>query len=303
MRRALQVALEQGEGRIAAVQYNNLAVLLWQYEGPQGALAACREGVDFCERRGITEWALDIAGMSPSFLGELGHTEQALAEAEPIAERLQAAGDTFFIEPRSLQLRLLAQRGAHEQAPAADELLAKARESGEPQDRAMAFAAGTRFLLAQGRAREARALLVELEHAPGTRADPYYASLLPELLRSALALGDADLAVRLVDGVEPRTPLVAHALMACRAQLADAAGEHPEAARLYAEAAERWREFGNVPERAYALLGQGRCLAALGRRGAEAPLREARELFASIGYEPALAETKALLGPTEAAAL
>ena len=82
-----------------------------------------------------------------------------------------------------------------------------------------------------------------------------------------------ELADRLVDGVEPRTPLAEHALCACRAQLAEAAGDHAEAAALYAEAAERWREFGNVPERAYALLGQGRCLAALGQpeaRGAAA---------------------------------
>ena len=105
------------------------------------------------------------------------------------------------------------------------------------------------------------------------------------------------------DGVEPRTPLAEHALCACRAQLAEAAGEHAEAAALYAEAAERWREFGNVPERAYALLGQGRCLRALGEPEAEEPLREARELFASMGYKPALAETEALLGESEAAAV
>lgn len=34
----------------------------------------------------------------------------------------------------------------------------------------------------------------------------------------------------------------------------------------------------------------------------EEPLREARELFASISYKPALAETEALLGESEAAA-
>ena len=78
--------------------------------------------------------------------------------------------------------------------------------------------------------------------------------------------------------------------------------KHAEAAALYAEAAERWREFGNVPERAYALLGQGRCLAALGQPEAQEPLREARELFASMGYRPALAETDALLEQTTAAA-
>ena len=64
---------------------------------------------------------------------------------------------------------------------------------------------------------------------------------------------------------------------------------------LYAEAAERWLDFGNVPERAYALLGQGRCLTALGQPEAREPLREARELFASMGYQPALAETETLL--------
>jgi hypothetical protein len=33
------------------------------------------------------------------------------------------------------------------------------------------------------------------------------------------------------------------------------------------------------------------------------PLRETRELFASMGYKPALAETEALLGESEAAAV
>jgi hypothetical protein len=58
-----------------------------------------------------------------------------------------------------------------------------------------------------------------------------------------------------------------------------------------------------MPERAYALLGRGRCLAALGDPEAGAPLREARKLFASMGYKPALAETEALLGESEAAAV
>jgi hypothetical protein len=84
--------------------------------------------------------------------------------------------------------------------------------------------------------------------------------------------------------------------------VAEDAGEHAEAAALYAEAAERWKEFGNVPERAYALLGYGRCLLALGTPDAEKPLREAQELFASMGYQPALAETEALLGEGEGAA-
>ncbi len=71
---------------------------------------------------------------------------------------------------------------------------------------------------------------------------------------------------------------------------------------LFQEAAERWEQFGHVPERAYALLGQGRCLKALGDPAANRPLTEARELFASMGYKPALAETEALLQQTQTAA-
>jgi hypothetical protein len=94
-----------------------------------------------------------------------------------------------------------------------------------------------------------------------------------------------------------------HALAAARAQLAEAAEQHLDAAALYADAAERWHEFGNVPERAYALLGQGRCLSVAGDAGAEPHLHEARELFASMGFAPAVAEVDRYLGSAEAAAL
>ncbi len=122
-------------------------------------------------------------------------------------------------------------------------------------------------------------------------------------MRTALSLGQPELANRLADGVEPRTPLAEHALCAARAQLAEAAEQHVEAAAQYAEAAERWQAFGNVPERAYALLGQGRCLSTDGNTSAASLLLEARELFASMGFAPAVAEIDAYLGPAEAAAL
>ena len=149
------------------------------------------------------------------------------------------------------------------------------------------------MLLARGRHDEAHALLLELERTSGVRGDANVATNLPELTRCALAVGAAALALRLVDAVEPLTPIHEHALCAARAHLTEAAGEPAQAAALFAEAAERWRNFGHVPERAYALLGQD----------AEEPLREARELFTSIGYKPALAKTEALLGESEAAAV
>jgi hypothetical protein len=162
------------------------------------------------------------------------------------------------------------------------------------------LAAAAAARLAAGAPEQARALLGELEQTSGAREVTYYSRQLAAMLRTALAAGDPELAERLAEGLEPLFPLREHALCAARAQLAEAAGDHAEATALYAEAAERWREFGNVPERAHALLGKGRCLLVLGRRGAEERLQEAQDLFGAMGYKPALAETEALLEQTAA---
>jgi hypothetical protein len=116
----------------------------------------------------------------------------------------------------------------------------------------VAFTAAAEVLLARGRPKQARARLAELEQTTNIRAEPYYAALLPELVRTAHTLGDPELAARLVAGVEPRTPLGQQALCQCRAQLVEATGDHAEAAALYARAAEASEASGNVPERALA---------------------------------------------------
>src|SRR5205085_903911 len=186
--------------------------------------------------------------------------------------------------------------------PAPDDLVRRAREAGEPQQIALACAAAARLRLSQ-KPQEAHALLADLDQMAGMRADPYYAAHIPGCVRTALALEQTELAARLVEGVQPVTPLAEHALAACHAQLAEAAGNHHDAASLYGDAAERWQKFGNVPERAYALLGEGRCLHTLGDRAALQPLLQARDFFASMGYKPALAETEALLNRGQEAAI
>jgi class 3 adenylate cyclase/tetratricopeptide (TPR) repeat protein len=301
VRQALQLALEQGQGRETAVIYGNLAWVVWFYQGPQAALDAFGEGIAFCERRGITETTLHMRGESLSLLAELGQTEQAIAEAGPLADRLQTAGDIDHVSTRALQLRLLAERGTPQQAPAPDELVAAAREIGLPGFIALAFAAAAQLLLAGRQPEQAQMLLHELDRLTAVRTDLVWQ--LPCLLRVALALDDPTVAERLATGIKPVTPLHEHVLASAHAQLAEAAGDHAAAAELYQEAAERWRQFGNVPECAYALLGHGRCLTTLGKPDAEAPLREARDLFTTLAYQPALAETQALLGESEAAAV
>jgi len=300
VRRALELALEQGNARETAVIYGNLGEPLWNYEGPEAALELAMEAIAFCERRGITEVALQNRSGLPSCLAELGRTEQALADAGPIADRLQAASDMSWLGPRALQLQLLAERGVPEQAPSPDALLAAARETGIPAFTAIAFAAAAQLLLAQRQPEQARALLKEIDQLVTVRSQLAWS--LPGLLRTALALDDRPLAQRLTTGIEAGMPLREHALASAQAQLAEAAGQHQHAAALYADAAHRWLEFGSKPECAYALLGHGRCLTALTDPAAEPPLTQARDLFKSMGYKPALAETEALLHQRELAA-
>jgi len=167
---------------------------------------------------------------------------------------------------------------------------------------ALTVAAAASLLHGQAQPEQARLLLHELDQIPASRTDAVYAIVLPSLVRSALALGDPNLATSLTKGVPPLTPLHQHALTSSQAQLAEATGDHAEAASLYSDAAHRWHQFGNQPEHAHALLGQGRTLTTLANPDAEPPLRQAHELFKSMGYKPALAETDTLLAQTTAAA-
>jgi tetratricopeptide (TPR) repeat protein len=233
----------------------------------------------------------------PELLSDLGRTEEALAEADLVAEPLEASGDIAWIDLRVLRVGLLCERGTPDQAGEVDELVDAARETGLPAFIAMALAAAARLLLAQGRPKQADTLVRELDELGAVPAWQ-----LRSLVEIALALDDAALAERFVGYVEPTEPAFRHALTSARAQLKEAGGDHAAAAGLYEEAARAWEEFDTVPARAYALLGQGRCLQALGDLRAEQPLAEARELFASMGYQPALAEAEALLQQAQAAA-
>jgi class 3 adenylate cyclase/tetratricopeptide (TPR) repeat protein len=302
LRRAIGLSLEREQSRDVAVFHNNLAGSLWLYEGPAAALEVARDGVAFADRRGITAASRHMAAESLLYLVASGCPEDALAEAARLRPELEESGVVALYYVLSVQLLLHAERDDPGLGPPdAERLSAAVQETTELQLIAVGLPAAARMLLARGRGADAARLLAELEQTPGIRRDTNYAAGLPALVRCALAAGDADLAARLAEGVESITPLHAHALLAASAQLAEARGAHADAAERYAEVAEEWRAFGDVPERAYALLGRGRCLHALGDAGAADPLRDARALFASLGYGRALAEADPLLGDAEAA--
>jgi class 3 adenylate cyclase/tetratricopeptide (TPR) repeat protein len=296
MRAGLALAVDRGEGRDAAVLYNNLAGALHPVEGPANALAMYRQGVEFAERRGITELAIWMKASSFYQLIEVGAWDQVLAEAPGMSEQAEAAGDTLNLEQlRSPWVRVLAGRGEVERArPMADWLVPAARAAGIEQV-VVDFPVAATIYLAQGERERALRLLAEVDAWPNVRECSLYPVCLPEMVRAAVAGGDPALGERLMDGLAQAFAYHQHALCAGRAVLAEARGRLADAAAGYAESAERWRRFGVVPERAHALLGQGRCLLALDRPGAREPLGEARNLFARLGARPGIAEADALL--------
>jgi class 3 adenylate cyclase len=304
MERALAVMVEHGAGQAAATVQNNLAIASYPLQGPAASLAAFERGIAFCEQRGLVEHVWWMEGDCPGLLVELGRPDEALERAARLAAAAVARGAThLLIWLRALELATHVARGEVGAGPdEADWLVKTVRAAGQAAVMVEALASAAFARLASGQEEQARELLAELEQTPGARETPYYARRLASMLRTALAAGHPELARRLVDGLEPVFPLREHALCAARAMLAEHSGNHAGAAELYAEAAARWQEFGNIPERAYALLGQGRCLIALGDLAAEKPLHQAAELFSSMNYRPALAETDALLEQATAAA-
>src|SRR6266540_2869741 len=299
MRRALALALEQGLGREAALLYNNLGVVLWPLEGPAAALATWQEGSAFADRRGIGEFSLMIACSSLPVRFELGDWELVADDARQLAARAEASrAQAPLLEARATQARILAYQGRLEQAAElADSDLAVAREYGRHEGLFIGLGLAALIEVERRGGRErAAALLRELVDLSFSPNDAYYVAAVPELVRTALAARQPAIAERMLEGVEPITPRHEYALQTARALLAEAGGELEQAASLYAQAAEQWQHLGVLPELAQALLGEGRCLLALGSSDAATRLESAHELLRALGARPLNAEADELLG-------
>jgi hypothetical protein len=150
--------------------------------------------------------------------------------------------------------------------------------------------------MAMDQRREALALLGDWVSMPRTHGEPAYVQFIPGAVRTALLCGNCELAQGVAASFETRLPFESHVQTVVRAYLAEAHGEHAAAAAGFADAAARWRASGIPYEEAQALLGRGRCLAALGKaEEAREPLSAAREICARLGAKPALEETDRLL--------
>ncbi len=296
MREAIRLATQAGQGREVALLHNNLGINLWGFEGTQAALAELHAGIAYAASRGLTEIADATTASMLSPLFDAGQLDDALALANTLAEDIHD-DQISLSEVRSIQARVHTLRG--QPALAADYLdwlVTTSREAGAAETLVFGLGAAAITQTALGNTANAAALVTELASAPGTRDNPYYAALLPSLVRTAITLGHPTIAQQLTTDYRPHTPYARHALVTATAVLAEAEGDMQASADGYSDAAARWEQFGVIPEHAHALQDHGRCLINLGRLNEAVPiLQHARELFDGLGAAPALAETDALL--------
>jgi class 3 adenylate cyclase/tetratricopeptide (TPR) repeat protein len=297
-REAIELATRAGQGREVALLHNNLAVMLWGFEGPAASLEALHEGIAYAKARGLTEMLDVLTQGTLDGLIDTGEHEEALRIAAERAPRLETSGDVWdLIAARGAQARIFALRGEGAGvAEVLEWLEPAARGTEEPQSVAVGLGSSVLARAGLGQDEAVAALLAELESYPGASENPNYWTLLPAMVRAALGIGGPALAERLVSGLDPRYPYAEHALVAANAALTEARGDLQAAVDAYADAVDRWERFGVVPEQAFALLGQGRCLLELTRATEAAHvLQHAREIFEGLQAAPALAETNALL--------
>ncbi|MDP9255346.1 MAG: AAA family ATPase [Actinomycetota bacterium] len=283
--RALELLVAAGQGRGAATLQHNVACTRWCLEGPASAVAALEQAEMFSTGRGLLEHAQIHAASCALFLVDNGRLDDAAARAKSVLPLLRESGNRLFEHDVLVgQAVALDERGENALVPA-ERALELARGTHDAAYLAFASWAAAPALLTAGRVDEAKELLGAVADASG-HDHGEYCHHLPRLARAAHALEDDDLLARLAAGVPDTLPRQQHALVTVRAIQAERAGEHAQAAALYADAADRWEQFTEMIEEAHALLGQGRCLTAVDDPGADLPLRQARALFAQMGARP-----------------
>ena len=290
---ALRLLLERGAGGEVARLMNHYAIVRYVLDGPAASIADFEHGVSFSRERGLIQLGTLMEANLVETLAETGRVDEALERAARLASDAETSSNALALQQAYMtQAIILTARGdASFALERADDLLG----TGSNLDQFITGSATVASaLLLAGRPAEARTMLTALDVHPDGRGNSNYATVLPGIVRTALRLGDPELARRLTEGVEVGYAVQSNAVDAARAQLAEHEGHHAEAADLFAAAAERWEELGAVPEQAYALLGQGRCLVALDDTAAERPLHAAAALLRAIGYRPALAEAESL---------
>jgi class 3 adenylate cyclase len=291
----VDLAMEAGLGRETCVVLGNRGVLTVCVEGPAEALRVDARAEEFAAHRGLRRQKDVSRSVRCEALILGGQWQAALELYEEFAPQLLESGDVWSLaQVRVQHAWMLSWMG--DSAAARDHVgwvEDQVAESPMEWVRTNLVAGQAAVAHASGRSQEALALLGEWAQRLVWSTDASMTVFALTAVRIALALGGSELARDIAASRDSRLPLNAITSDHIAACMAEADRELDEAAAGFADAAQRWHDFGVPYEEGHALLGQGRCLVALGRAPeAAAPLAAARELFARLGAAPALAETE-----------
>jgi tetratricopeptide (TPR) repeat protein len=305
LRAALRLALDAGLAYHAGQWYANLGNSLGDFD-PSAGLAAFREGIQFAERRGLTELAMWMRGGTLERLFEVGRWDDLLHQATEIGAWYRAHGpESFIILATDLQTaRVLAFRGQH---AAADELVERSLlvTDAPYMDRLMTLTVAALVKQARNEPAAAARQVEGFHKVASGRPRWGRARFLPDLVRVCAAARRPALARSLLAGfslADTPTGQERRSLLTATALMAEAQDQADAAAGLYAEASNGWEASGHVLEHGQALLGWGCCLHRLERPEEAAPrLRQARALFGTLGCRLLAAEADAWIHKTTAA--
>jgi class 3 adenylate cyclase len=277
--------LAGGPAMPLAIGRLNLADVTWMSVGAAAGLELHEALQVFCEPRGLRGSLWWSKSESTWMLFDLGRWDELLAVVDEVAA---SSGETGGLQALELglphQALVLARRGNPRAAASiVADLLPKARAGNDMQLLAPGLSSAALVARALDDIDGALGHVRELIDVSRASSDRHRSLFLPELTRLCASAGAFDLARELADGVTADLGRIGCARTAAHAELAEAEGRTPEAVELHAESQRRWRDFGEVPGLAAALLGEGRCLVALGRAGSDTPLTEASKLYASLG--------------------
>lgn len=296
LREGISILAAAGRGGTAGLQYYNYLLMILQFDGPSSARSVLAEAREFATARGLGGAITGLDELDLLIRHDLGQHDAVSDAAADVDARLEQLG----LLPERLDLGLITTRiallrGGRGGSAGIRWMDQAARQLGTIEALTYGFTAAIAAHVGDGRHAAARALLGELGRHPKFARTWLHAHVLSTLVRIAVALGDLALARSMAAAEGSPTPRNALARASASAAVLEAGGERAEAADAYAAAAAGWERFGVPEEQAFALLGQGRSLLAIGRMAAGvAALERSRSLFEPLRAAPSLREIDAL---------
>ena len=283
---ALDRSEASGSALDQATSYSYLSEWVGVSEGPLRGLEMNQASIEICDRRGIQGQAMWGRAESLWLLYDAGRWDDLLDVAATLLPWATEHGDSIL---RSIGLsyraRVLANRGLLDGLRGSmGSAIPVARQVGDLQIQAPVFVAAAIVEHALGD--EPHALEHVREFDEATRGGPseYRELQSPEIIRLCLANDDVELAAKVLGDRPVFVTRTQVAVLTGKALLAEARDMTEEAGDLFHGAASTWESYGDPFERAHALAGLARCMAALEEpRDAEEARTQAASLFSSLG--------------------